>query len=165
MSAEKIYLKVDFAHNNLAKELGAKFDGEKKKWYYWKNDDPEIDEMHDNKLRFIADWFWPKIITKYIDVIKPEPIRFYTGEEILNFLERKRSDIYFTDGGFCRLCDSNISSEFVFGGKKDPAHPYCLHHISDKYMELNNTEKSILLHYLEITETSPAYLKYKQSHS
>ena len=162
MSAEKVYLKVDFAHNKLAKELGAKFDGEKKKWYYWKNDDPEIDELHGNKLRFIADWIPPIIETEYKHVEKPEPLHYFTGEEILEFLGFKRGQITFAEYGFCGMCDSNISDEWVCGNVH---FEHCGDGVWHKWQTLNQTERSILYHYLEITETSSAYLKYKKAHN
>lgn len=136
---EKNYITVPFDDKDLAKQLGARWDGEKKSWYYYDK----------SQLSKIKSWYPPKVEKVFKRVEIPQKITFFTGEEILNYLGFQRSQIEFAKDGFCGMCDSHISNEWV-SGKVHFEH--CGGDVWEKWQNLTKTEKAILYHYLYITE-------------
>ena len=86
----KHYINVSFKDKDLAKKLGAKWDDKEKKWFYYENDNPLIDEEHNNYLPIISQWFPPRIEYKK-EIIY---VRFKTGNEILDYLDIKKENLY-----------------------------------------------------------------------
>ena len=151
MEATRNYINVPPWEKELAKDLGAKWDGEKRSWFYYENDDPKIDELHNNELVKIAKWFPPKIEKVYPPPIK---LRFFTGEEILEFLGLKREDIKFRDKWRCGACGDDITGEWACG-RDSTGYVHFQHksqEIWHKYCTVNKIERAILYHYLYITE-------------
>lgn len=76
----KNYITVDFEDKELAKQLGAKWDNEKKSWFYYDN----------GKLAKISKWFPVRIKTNTETVF----VRFKSGEEIIKHLGINKEKLY-----------------------------------------------------------------------
>lgn len=137
INSNKNYINVNFEDKDLAKKLGAKWDNERKSWFYYDNE----------KLAKISKWF-PTSKNEPIKIAVPKKIHFFTGEEILNFLGYSREEIQFSSHGFCSICDSVIANEWIVNREWGQIDIY--HH--SKWDYLNSIEKAILYHYLYITE-------------
>ena len=136
VNMEKNYIDVPFDDKELAKQLGARWDNEKKSWFYYDR----------SQISKVKKWFPPEIEKVFVPTEVPQKLTFYTGEEILNYLGVQRSYIKFDDGGFCGMCDSSIYKDWTFSN----VHLCC--GVGNKWKTLTNTERAILYHYLYITE-------------
>lgn len=148
----KIFLNVPYSEKDIAKKFGAKWDGEEKKWwipsgcdlhkaFFWRKKDIQV------KPRELSE---SEIIHAYRDI----PSRFSSGEDALNKLNIKISNIQYVNGVQfkCPYCDTKSYSGFVSGFSFQKGNlinvGFDFHHaLQDK--NLNNKEEMIIYDFLE----------------
>jgi len=116
----KSYLSVAFEDKDLAKDLGAKWDGINKKWY--------VDRYA--KLNKVFQWQPPKITYvekalsefEIVHKFKELRCRFQTPEEIISYLDIDISRVSFVSDGFCHMCDSDVRGEWMLNKQVELRH-------------------------------------------
>lgn len=146
----KLPINVPFEEKDLAKELGARWDGVKKRWFIVKN----------FELCKVFKWFPVKEIkTIEYKVSDKDAVRRYeqlkkdsrwkNGKEILKHFKWKINKTIFYGSFFCNFCDSDCGDEWCVIWNDDVSDIFHALYFS----KFNEYEKLLLNEYLKTFET------------